>query len=63
MSTITFFPGTLAGLVYEACRLDAPIADINEELKARPYEIVFVAGSYQVRTRPRLAETLGSLVS
>ena len=35
---------TLAGLVGDACRLDALIADINDELKARPYEIVFVAG-------------------
>ena len=38
---------TLAGLVGDACRLDALIADINEELKARPYEIVFVAGGFQ----------------
>jgi hypothetical protein len=44
---------TLAGLVGDACRLDALIADINEELKARPYEIVFVAGGFQFRTRPR----------
>ncbi|MEK8121987.1 SMC-Scp complex subunit ScpB [Methylocystis sp. IM4] len=52
---------TLAGLVGDACRLDALIADINEELKARPYEIVFVAGGYQFRTRPRHAETLRAL--
>lgn len=53
---------TLAGLVGDACRLDALIADINEELKARPYEIVFVAGGFQFRTRPRHAETLRALV-
>jgi segregation and condensation protein B len=53
---------TLAGLVGEACRLDALIADINEELKARPYEIVFVAGGFQFRTRPRHAETLRALI-
>jgi chromosome segregation and condensation protein ScpB len=52
---------TLAGLVGDACRLDALIADINEELKSRPYEIVFVAGGYQFRTRPRHAETLRAL--
>jgi chromosome segregation and condensation protein ScpB len=50
---------TLAGLVGDACRLDALIADINDELKARPYEIVFVAGGYQFRTR--LAGTLRAL--
>ena len=52
---------TLAGLVGDACRLDALIADINDELKARPYEIVFVAGGCQFRTRPRHAETLRAL--
>ncbi|RTL83376.1 MAG: SMC-Scp complex subunit ScpB [Hyphomicrobiales bacterium] len=52
---------TLAGLVGDACRLDALIADINDELKARPYEIVFVAGGYQFRTRPRHADTLRAL--
>ncbi|GLI95601.1 SMC-Scp complex subunit ScpB [Methylocystis echinoides] len=52
---------TLAGLVGDGCRLDALIADINDELKARPYEIVFVAGGYQFRTRPRHAETLRAL--
>ena len=52
---------TLAGLVGDACRLDALLADINEELKGRPYEIVFVAGGYQFRTRPRHAGTLRAL--
>jgi segregation and condensation protein B len=52
---------TLAGLVGDACRLDALLADINEELKGRPYEIVFVAGGWQFRTRPRHAETLRAL--
>ena len=52
---------TLAGLVGDACRLDALIADINDELKGRPYEIVFVAGGCQFRTRPRHAETLRAL--
>lgn len=52
---------TLAGLVGDACRLDTLIADINAELKGRPYEIVFVAGGFQFRTRPRHAETLRGL--
>ncbi len=52
---------TLAGLVGDACRLDELLADINTELRARPYEIVFVAGGVQFRTRPRYAETLRSL--
>jgi segregation and condensation protein B len=52
---------TLAGLVGDACRLDALLADINEELKGRPYEIVFVAGGWQFRTRTRHAETLRAL--
>nr|CCD32243.1 Putative transcriptional regulator, chromosome segregation and condensation protein, ScpB [Methylocystis sp. SC2] len=52
---------TLAGLVGDGCRLDDLLADINEELKGRPYEIVFVAGGFQFRTRPRHAEALRSL--
>lgn len=52
---------TLARLVGDACRLDNLLADIATELRARPYEIVFVAGGYQFRTRPRHAEALRSL--
>ncbi|KAF2991471.1 SMC-Scp complex subunit ScpB (plasmid) [Methylocystis sp. MJC1] len=52
---------TLAHLVGDACRLDELLADIATELKARPYEIVFVAGGFQFRTRPRHAEALRSL--
>ncbi len=52
---------TLAGIVGDACRLDALLADINEELKGRPYEIVFIAGGWQFRTRPHHAETLRAL--
>jgi segregation and condensation protein B len=42
---------TLARLVGDACRLDDLLADIATELKARPYEIVRVAGGFQFRTR------------
>jgi segregation and condensation protein B len=52
---------TLTPLVGEDCRLDDLLADIAAELRARPYEIVFVAGGFQFRTRPRYAEALRSL--
>lgn len=52
---------TLARLVGDACRLDDLLADIRIELEARPYEIVFVAGGYQFRTRPRCADALRAL--
>ncbi|HEY8065384.1 MAG TPA: SMC-Scp complex subunit ScpB, partial [Methylosinus sp.] len=45
----------LAKLVGQSCKLDDLIADIVDELRARPYELVFVAGGWQFRTRPRFA--------
>ena len=45
----------LARLVGSTCNLDDLIADIRNELRARPYELVFVAGGYQLRTKPRFA--------
>ena len=42
----------LAKLVGPRCKLDDLIADIVDELRARPYELVFVAGGWQFRTRP-----------
>ena len=33
------------------CHLDQLIADIQDELRARPYELAAVAGGYQFRTR------------
>jgi segregation and condensation protein B len=48
----------LSGLVGQSCVLDDLIADIQDELKARPYELVVVAGGWQHRTRPRFAETI-----
>jgi chromosome segregation and condensation protein ScpB len=44
-----------ARLVGPRCNLDDLIADIVDELRARPYELVFVAGGWQFRTRPRFA--------
>ncbi len=45
----------LARLVGQKCKLDDLLADIIDELRARPYELVFVAGGYQLRTKPRFA--------
>ncbi len=45
----------LAKLVGKNCKLDDLIADIVDELRARPYDLVFVAGGYQLRTKPRFA--------
>ena len=48
----------LAMLVGKACKLDDLIADIADELRARPYDLAFVAGGYQFRTRPRFAAAI-----
>jgi segregation and condensation protein B len=48
----------LAALVGRDCVLDELIADIRDELKARPYDIVMVAGGFQHRTRPRFADAI-----
>jgi segregation and condensation protein B len=46
---------TLAKLVGKNCRLDDLIDDLQAELRARPYDLVLVAGGYQLRTKPRFA--------
>jgi segregation and condensation protein B len=48
----------LARLVGRACVLDDLIADIRHELKGRPYDLVFVAGGFHHRTRPRFADAV-----
>lgn len=48
----------LARLVGPDCRLDDLIADIQDELRARPYELVFVAGGWHHRTRARFADAI-----
>lgn len=49
---------TLATLVGPDCRLDELIADIQDELRGRPYELVSVAGGWQHRTRARFADAI-----
>jgi chromosome segregation and condensation protein ScpB len=44
---------TLARLVGSRCNLNDLLAHIVGELRARPYELVFVAGGWQFRTRSR----------
>ncbi len=48
----------LARLVGSICNLDDLIADIRDELRARPHEFVFVPSGYQLRTKPRFAQAI-----
>ena len=48
----------LAKIVGKNCNLDDLIADIVDELRARPYDLVFVAGGYQLRTKPRFSAAI-----
>jgi hypothetical protein len=48
----------LARLVGRACNLDDLLADIRHDLRARPYELVHVAGGYQLRTKARYADAI-----
>lgn len=48
----------LARVVGDDCPLDAVIADIRNELRTRPYDLVVVAGGWHHRTRPHLAPVL-----
>lgn len=49
---------TLSLLVGQGCNLDLLIADIQEELRQRPYELVPVAGGWQHRTRPSFKKAI-----
>jgi hypothetical protein len=40
----------LGKLVARGCNFDEVISDIREDLRARPYELVHVAGGYHLRT-------------
>lgn len=48
----------LVRLVGESCKFDDLIADLKEELRARPYDLVFVAGGYALRTKTRFAPAI-----
>lgn len=48
----------LASVVGAGCNLDLLIADIRAELRARPYDLVPVAGGWQHRTRPGFADAI-----
>jgi segregation and condensation protein B len=48
----------LAELIGRAVVLDELIADIRNELKARPYDLVSIAGGWRHVTRPRFAEAI-----
>ncbi|MGL4528790.1 MAG: SMC-Scp complex subunit ScpB [Beijerinckiaceae bacterium] len=48
----------LAELIGKDVVLDELIADIRDELKARPYDLVPIAGGWQHRTRPRFAQAI-----
>ena len=43
-------------------KLDDLIGDIADELRARPYELAFVAGGYQFRTKSRFADAIRARV-
>jgi len=51
----------LARLIGPRCNLDDLIADIVDELRARPYELVQVAGGWQLRTKARYADAIRAL--
>jgi segregation and condensation protein B len=48
----------LAALIGREAVLDELIADIRDELKARPYDLIPVAGGWRHLTRPRFAEAI-----
>lgn len=49
---------TLARVVGQACSVDLLIDDLREELRARPYDIVAVAGGWQHRSRSAYAPAI-----
>ncbi|MFY9657399.1 MAG: SMC-Scp complex subunit ScpB [Methylocystis sp.] len=49
---------SLVRLVGKDCRLDDLIDDLKAELRGRPYDLVFVAGGFQLRTKPRFATAI-----
>jgi len=51
----------LAKIVGKNCNLDDLLADIRDELRTRPYELVHVAGGWQLRTKARYADAIRAL--
>jgi len=49
---------TLAPLVGKTCVLEDILEDIAQDLKTRPYELAFVAGGYQIRTKTLYADAI-----
>ena len=49
---------TLAAVIGSDCNLDLLIADIRDDLKSRPYELIDVAGGFQHRTRRAYGEVI-----
>ncbi len=48
----------LARVVGEGCSVELIIDDIRNELRARPYELINVAGGWQLRTRKNFADAI-----
>ncbi|HEV7257303.1 MAG TPA: SMC-Scp complex subunit ScpB [Bosea sp. (in: a-proteobacteria)] len=48
----------LARVVGQGCSIDLIIDDIRDELRGRPYELVTVAGGWQMRSRKSFAATI-----
>ena len=48
----------LVKLVGRDCNFEELISDIRDDLRARPYELVQVAGGYQLRTKARYADVI-----
>jgi chromosome segregation and condensation protein ScpB len=48
-------------IVGKNCNLDDPLADIRDELRPRPYELVQIAGGWQLRTKSRHAGAIRAL--
>ena len=46
---------------WKNCNLDDLLSDIRDELRARPYELVQVAGGWQLRTKARYADAIRAL--
>ena len=53
---------TLAQIVGKSCSIDLLIADIREELRGRPYDLVAVAGGWKHLTRPAYADAIRAAV-